>query len=209
MAATAEKEPPTVATVPQAATVAGAEPGLSRAGCTFFTALLTVILLPFRVVLILVCLVVAWALANIGLYGLSKEDLRNKPLAGWRRQLRQLTALVMRALFLFGSFNYIRYKGVRASPKEAPVICVAPHTAFYDSVCVVLFGPSAVVAKYETASLPFFGSRLLHHAPICCRCCFVFILMLCLHHKNHPQRSHRRSMCVCLFARTNRTEPSI
>uniref|UniRef100_A0A182QJ75 EF-hand domain-containing protein n=1 Tax=Anopheles farauti TaxID=69004 RepID=A0A182QJ75_9DIPT len=125
------------------------------------TALLTVILLPFRVVLILVCLVVAWALANIGLYGLSKEDLRTKPLAGWRRQLRQLTALVMRTLFLFGSFNYIRYKGVRASPKEAPVICVAPHTAFYDSVCVVLFGPSAVVAKYETASLPFFGSRRL------------------------------------------------
>uniref|UniRef100_A0A182TV66 Phospholipid/glycerol acyltransferase domain-containing protein n=1 Tax=Anopheles melas TaxID=34690 RepID=A0A182TV66_9DIPT len=111
------------------------------------TALLTVILLPFRVVLILVCLVVAWALANIGLYGLSKEDLRTKPLVGWRRQLRHLTALVMRTLFLFGSFNYIRYKGVRASPKEAPVICVAPHTAFYDSVCVVLFGPSAVVAK--------------------------------------------------------------
>lgn len=49
------------------------------------TALLTVILLPFRVILILVCLVVAWALANIGLYGLSKEDLRTKPLVGWRR----------------------------------------------------------------------------------------------------------------------------
>ncbi|XP_053659675.1 lysophosphatidylcholine acyltransferase-like [Anopheles marshallii] len=130
------------------------------------TALLTVILLPFRVVLILVCLVVAWALANIGLYGLSKEDLRTKPLAGWRRQLRQLTALVMRALFLFGSFNYIRYKGVRASPKEAPVICVAPHTAFYDSVCVVLFGPSAVVAKYETASLPFFGKLIDYAQPI-------------------------------------------
>uniref|UniRef100_A0A2M4DQM0 Putative secreted protein n=1 Tax=Anopheles darlingi TaxID=43151 RepID=A0A2M4DQM0_ANODA len=74
-------------------------------------------------------------------------------------QLRHFTAVVMRTLFLFGSFNFIRYKGVRASPKEAPVICVAPHTAFYDSICVVLFGPSAVVAKYETASLPFFGSR--------------------------------------------------
>uniref|UniRef100_A0A2C9GSC7 Uncharacterized protein n=1 Tax=Anopheles arabiensis TaxID=7173 RepID=A0A2C9GSC7_ANOAR len=134
------------------------------------TALLTVILLPFRVILILVCLVVAWALANIGLYGLSKEDLRTKPLVGWRRQLRHLTALVMRTLFLFGSFNYIRYKGVRASPKEAPVICVAPHTAFYDSVCVVLFGPSAVVAKYETASLPFFGRPLGEFATLAYTC---------------------------------------
>uniref|UniRef100_A0A8W7NYS1 EF-hand domain-containing protein n=1 Tax=Anopheles coluzzii TaxID=1518534 RepID=A0A8W7NYS1_ANOCL len=85
-------------------------------------------------------------------------------------QLRHLTALVMRTLFLFGSFNYIRYKGVRASPKEAPVICVAPHTAFYDSVCVVLFGPSAVVAKYETASLPFFGRPLGEFATLAYTC---------------------------------------
>lgn len=75
------------------------------------------------------------------------------------RELRHATAVMMRALFLFGSFNLIRTKGERASPKEAPVICVAPHTAFYDSICVILFGPSAVVAKYETASLPFLGSR--------------------------------------------------
>uniref|UniRef100_A0A2M3Z5R6 Uncharacterized protein n=1 Tax=Anopheles braziliensis TaxID=58242 RepID=A0A2M3Z5R6_9DIPT len=142
------------------------------------TALLTIFLLPFRVILILVCLVMAWALANIGLYGVSTEELRTKPLTGWRRQLRHFTAVVMRTLFLFGSFNFIRYKGVRASPKEAPVICVAPHTAFYDSICVVLFGPSAVVAKYETASLPFFGSR------------------------SHPVAQMRACVRACLHSRT-------
>ncbi|XP_055616567.1 lysophosphatidylcholine acyltransferase isoform X1 [Toxorhynchites rutilus septentrionalis] len=130
------------------------------------TALLTVFLLPFRVILIIICLVIAWSLANIGLYGLSREELRTKPLSGWRRQLRHLTALVMRMLFVFGSFHFIRTKGERASPKDAPVICVAPHTAFYDSLCVVLFGPSAVVAKIETASLPFFGKLIDYAQPI-------------------------------------------
>ncbi|XP_029717425.1 lysophosphatidylcholine acyltransferase isoform X1 [Aedes albopictus] len=130
------------------------------------TAFLTVFLLPFRVILILVCLVIAWTLATIGLYGLTREELRTKPLSGWRRELRHITAIVMRALFLFGSFNLIRMKGERASPKDAPVICVAPHTAFYDSLCVVLFGPSAVVAKYETASLPFFGKLIDYAQPI-------------------------------------------
>ncbi|XP_058063192.1 lysophosphatidylcholine acyltransferase isoform X1 [Anopheles bellator] len=130
------------------------------------TALLTVFLLPFRVMLILVCLSMAWTLAHIGLFGLSAEDLRTKPLSGWRRQLRHLTALVMRALFLCGSFNFIRYKGARASPKEAPVICVAPHTSFCDSIAVVVCGPSAVVAKYETASLPFFGKLIDYAQPI-------------------------------------------
>ncbi|XP_055526242.1 lysophosphatidylcholine acyltransferase isoform X3 [Wyeomyia smithii] len=130
------------------------------------TAFLTVFLLPFRVILIFVCLVIAWTLANIGLYGVSREELRTKPLSGWRRQLRVVTAQVMRLLFVFGSFNLIRTKGERASPKEAPVICVAPHTAFYDSICVILFGPSAVVAKYETASLPFFGKLIDYAQPI-------------------------------------------
>lgn len=132
----------------------------------FKTALLTVFLLPFRVILIFVCLVIAWTLANIGLYGVSREELRTKPLTGWRRKLREVTALMMRMLFVFGSFNLIRTKGVRASPKEAPVIVVAPHTAFYDSICVILFGPSAVVAKYETASLPFFGKLIDYAQPI-------------------------------------------
>ncbi|XP_065084768.1 lysophosphatidylcholine acyltransferase isoform X1 [Ochlerotatus camptorhynchus] len=130
------------------------------------TAFLTVFLLPFRVILIIVCLVIAWTLATIGLYGVTREELMTKPLSGWRRELRHVTAVVMRALFLFGSFNLIRTKGERASPKEAPVICVAPHTAFYDSICVILFGPSAVVAKYETASLPFFGKLIDYAQPI-------------------------------------------
>ncbi|XP_058443932.1 lysophosphatidylcholine acyltransferase isoform X1 [Malaya genurostris] len=130
------------------------------------TAFLTVFLLPFRVILILICLVIAWTLANIGLYGLSRDELRTKPLSGWRRQLRVLTGQMMRLLFVFGSFNCIRTKGERASPKEAPVICVAPHTAFYDSICVIMFGPSAVVAKYETASLPFFGKLIDYAQPI-------------------------------------------
>ncbi|XP_053682491.1 lysophosphatidylcholine acyltransferase isoform X2 [Sabethes cyaneus] len=80
--------------------------------------------------------------------------------------LRVVTAQVMRLLFVFGSFNLIRTKGERASPRDAPVICVAPHTAFYDSICVILFGPSAVVAKYETASLPFFGKLIDYAQPI-------------------------------------------
>lgn len=130
------------------------------------TAFLTVFLLPFRVILILLCLVIAWMLATIGLYGLSREELKTKPLTGWRRQLRCAAAVMMRTLFLFGSFHLIRYKGELASPKDAPVICVAPHTAFYDSICVILFGPSAVVAKYETASLPFFGKLIDFTQPI-------------------------------------------
>ncbi|GBP08714.1 Lysophosphatidylcholine acyltransferase [Eumeta japonica] len=52
------------------------------------TAILTVVLLPFRVMVICYLMVTAWFLACIGLYGLSEEDLRTKPITGWRRSTR-------------------------------------------------------------------------------------------------------------------------
>lgn len=65
----------------------------------------------------------------------------------------------MRTLFWTGSFHYIKYKGVRATAKQAPIICGAPHTSFYDSILAIILGPSSVVAKSETATLSFFGSK--------------------------------------------------
>lgn len=71
-----------------------------------------------------------------------------------------MTALSMRIMYFAGSFHYIKYKGVRASSKEAPVLCVAPHSTFFDSIVVILLGPPTIVAKAETSVLPIFGSKL-------------------------------------------------
>lgn len=49
------------------------------------TAVLTVAVLPLRVLAIVVLLVLAWLLACIGLIGVSEEDLRTKPMTGWRK----------------------------------------------------------------------------------------------------------------------------
>jgi hypothetical protein len=51
----------------------------------FQTAILTVVLLPIRVSIICFFLISGWLLACLGLWGLTEEDLRAKPLAGWRR----------------------------------------------------------------------------------------------------------------------------
>jgi len=46
---------------------------------------LTVVLLPLRVVIVFVCLLMAYLLAYIGTIGLSQDDLNQKPMKGWRR----------------------------------------------------------------------------------------------------------------------------
>ena len=51
----------------------------------FQTAIFTVAVLPFRVAAICGLLVVAWCFACVGLYGLSEQELRTKPMTGWRK----------------------------------------------------------------------------------------------------------------------------
>jgi len=46
---------------------------------------LTVLLLPIRVVGCVLSLISAWMFACIGLYGMTLDDLKAKPLTGWRK----------------------------------------------------------------------------------------------------------------------------
>ncbi|XP_063704078.1 lysophosphatidylcholine acyltransferase isoform X1 [Culicoides brevitarsis] len=130
------------------------------------TAIFTVFVLPIRTICIVILLTISWILACIGLYGLSREDLKTKPIKGWRRKIQIIAASCMRTLYWTGSFHYIRYKGVRATPKQAPIVCAAPHTSFYDSILAIILGPSSVVAKSETADMSFFGKLIDYTQPI-------------------------------------------
>ena len=70
-----------------------------------------------------------------------------------------MAAHTLRIMYFVGSFHYIQYKGVCAKKKDAPILCIAPHSSFFDSILAMVLGAPAVVAKAETASIPFFGSR--------------------------------------------------
>ncbi|VEN45570.1 unnamed protein product [Callosobruchus maculatus] len=102
------------------------------------TYILTVILLPIRVSLICFFVITGWIFASIGLWGLTEEELRQKPLEGWRK---------------------VRVMGNPAPRKEAPVVALAPHSSFVDSIAMVIMGGPSIVAKAETARIPFFGKR--------------------------------------------------
>lgn len=78
-----------------------------------------------------------------------------------RRNVQSLVASAMRMLYAAGSFHYVTFKGQRASPKEAPILVVAPHSSYVDSIVVVTTGPPAIVAKRETADIPLLGSKYL------------------------------------------------
>ncbi|XP_075978551.1 lysophosphatidylcholine acyltransferase isoform X2 [Anticarsia gemmatalis] len=113
------------------------------------TAIFTVILLPFRVIVICYLIVTAWFLACIGLYGLSEEDLRRKPMTGWRRALKPLICCIGKLSYLAGGMA-ITVRGRQASRKEAPILVVAPHSSFLDSCIVYATRMSSVIVRKES-----------------------------------------------------------
>lgn len=127
---------------------------------------LSVLLLPFRVVGAVLSILTAWVFAYITLYGLTQEDLKTKPLTGWRRIMQKAVANTMRMVYASCSFNYIKFVGKQASPKEAPILVVAPHSSYVDSIIVVLTGPTSVVAKRETSDIPILGKIINCAQPI-------------------------------------------
>ncbi|XP_047534876.1 lysophosphatidylcholine acyltransferase isoform X2 [Vanessa atalanta] len=113
------------------------------------TAIFTVILLPFRVIVICYLIVTAWFLACIGLYGLSEEDLRKKPMTGWRRSLKPLICFIGKMSYLAGGMA-ISIRGRQASRKEAPILVIAPHSSFLDSCIVYATRMSSVIVRKES-----------------------------------------------------------
>ncbi|XP_004924153.1 lysophosphatidylcholine acyltransferase isoform X1 [Bombyx mori] len=133
------------------------------------TAIFTVILLPFRVIVICYLIVTAWFLACIGLYGLSEEDLRRKPMTGWRSKLRFSILSLMRLVVVAAGFHRVRILGRQhqaGSSREAPVVVMAPHSSFFDAIAIVCLGAPSVVAKADTARIPFIGQLINYTQPV-------------------------------------------
>lgn len=48
-------------------------------------ALMTVTLVPVRLILIIICFIIGWLISCIACIGITDHDLKEKPLKGWRK----------------------------------------------------------------------------------------------------------------------------
>lgn len=66
--------------------------------------------------------------------------------------------VIMRAMWFCGGFHWIKVKGERAAPSEAPILTVAPHSSYFDAIPVTMTMCS-IVTKLESRSIPVWGSE--------------------------------------------------
>lgn len=129
------------------------------------TAVFTVVLMPFRVIVIAVLLILLWMLACLGLYGVSQDELRSRPLTGWRRKLKPYLCLIGRLSYLAGGMA-ITVKGKRAKRSEAPILVVAPHSSFLDSMIVYVTNMASIVVRLESNDDFYVGKLINYTQPV-------------------------------------------
>ncbi|XP_076264128.1 lysophosphatidylcholine acyltransferase isoform X2 [Rhynchophorus ferrugineus] len=124
------------------------------------TAIFTLILVPLRVGLICFIVVTGWMLATVGLFGVSDQELHEKPLEGWRKKLKNVICLLGRSSLMTGGMQFT-IKGRQATREEAPILVVAPHSTFLDAGLVYVTGfPSTIV---RTESVSFHIGKLINY----------------------------------------------
>ncbi|XP_043211258.1 lysophosphatidylcholine acyltransferase 2-like isoform X1 [Amphibalanus amphitrite] len=125
-------------------------------------ALMTVFVLPFRIMGVCLCVLIGWMFACIGLYGMTEEE-RNQPLRGWRSTMRELQALNARVAYYLSGW-VIRIRGTMS--REAPVLVAAPHSTFGDAIVLFCSGLPSIICRSETIGMPFFGKLIDYTQPV-------------------------------------------
>lgn len=115
--------------------------------------LVFLLLVPIRVVIALVCLVLAALVSCIGLIGMDM----NKPIDGWRKYFQRASCVLGQMCCRCVGFHRVKITGARQSKHVAPVIVVAPHSTFLDALAIFWCGLPFFVSRVENKSIPLMG----------------------------------------------------
>ncbi|XP_057568052.1 lysophosphatidylcholine acyltransferase 2 isoform X2 [Hippopotamus amphibius kiboko] len=126
--------------------------------------LLGIILLPIRALLLALILLLAWPFAAISTACCPEKLIH--PITGWKRKITQpVLKFLGRAMFFSMGF-IVTVKGKIASPVEAPIFVVAPHSTFFDGIACVIAGLPSIVSRNENVQVPLIGRILRTLQPV-------------------------------------------
>lgn len=118
--------------------------------------LMLVFVFPLRALCFVVFVGLAWILAFIAVYG--RPDDSQEPMKPWRRMLKVPVIVLVRIAFFACGIHWVTIKGVRVSSEEAPILCMAPHSAFVDVLVGFVCGLPVTVSRMENAHIPVIGT---------------------------------------------------
>ncbi|XP_033700102.1 lysophosphatidylcholine acyltransferase 2 isoform X2 [Tursiops truncatus] len=125
---------------------------------------LGIILLPIRALLLALILLLAWLFAAISTT-CCPEKLTH-PITGWKRTITQPVLKFLGHAMFFSMGFIVTVKGKIASPVEAPIFVVAPHSTFFDGIACVVAGLPSIVSRHENVQVPLIGRAFIPGVPV-------------------------------------------
>lgn len=123
--------------------------------------LVSIFLVPLRLISILLMTSVIYILCVISIYRHDPETA----LSGWRRKLKNIGARLL--IWMHYSMGFkVTTKGHRAPASMAPIIVMAPHSTFFDTLAHCSIGTPSVVAKKSLFDVPVVGLLMKVTLPI-------------------------------------------
>ena len=116
----------------------------------------TAFLLPFRGFFVGLLLLLGYVVCKLTVWGLTLDEVKARPLTGWRRLLMYVLQLYIRLFLLVIGYVWINEKGKPATRDEAPVI-VCNHIGFVEPVILVSRYLASPVGAEETLMKPIVG----------------------------------------------------
>lgn len=124
---------------------------------------MTLTLFPVRLFFAAFMMLLAWPFAFIATLGRSESSVEHQ--CFWRRVVDVVLRCIMRAMWFAGGFHWIRVKGRRALPAEAPILTLAPHSSYFDAMPVTMTMAS-IVMKAESKDIPLWGTLIKYIRPV-------------------------------------------
>uniref|UniRef100_A0A671XVA5 Lysophosphatidylcholine acyltransferase 1 n=1 Tax=Sparus aurata TaxID=8175 RepID=A0A671XVA5_SPAAU len=126
-------------------------------------ALMTVTLFPIRLLMAAFMMLLAWPFAFLASVGRSETTV--EPQCLWRRLVDIILKIIMRVMWFAGGFHWMKVKGRRALPAEAPILTLAPHSSYFDAIPVTMTMAS-IVMKAESKDIPLWGTLIKYIRPV-------------------------------------------
>ncbi|XP_065289441.1 lysophosphatidylcholine acyltransferase 1 isoform X4 [Dermacentor albipictus] len=162
-------------------------------------ALMSVFVVPVRIVLIIFFLLLTWLGCYLGQLGLSHKDRTGKPLTGFRRAIQSASRECVLMCVRSAGF-VLRTVGRAASAHEAPILVAAPHSSFFDTVAAMHGNPvPSAVVRSKSKGMFFLGKLSVRVLP------YLGMGVFCDCGKAAPNRP--RALAVCPAAILNFTQP--
>ncbi|XP_023224096.1 lysophosphatidylcholine acyltransferase 2-like isoform X1 [Centruroides sculpturatus] len=127
---------------------------------------MTFTIFPIRFIIMIILLMTAWLLTSIGFIGLSEKEFQEKPMSGWRKFIKECERRLGHIFFFMAGFQNIKILGKKAHSSEAPILCVAPHSTFFDTLMEFIGGVYCPVVREQSSSTAIVSTLITYTQPV-------------------------------------------